>query len=40
MKTYHCGICGTSADQQITHHKSHLETQKHKDKCRILELEL
>ena len=31
QKTYSCGICKTTPDQ-ISHHKSHIETQKHKDK--------
>jgi len=29
---YFCGICGTNPDQ-LSHHKSHLQTKKHKDKC-------
>lgn len=39
LKTYHCGICQTEPDQ-ISHHKSHLETQKHKDKKELFELKL
>lgn len=39
QKTYSCGICKTSPDQ-ISHHKSHLETQKHKDKKELFELKL
>lgn len=38
-KTYSCGICETTADQ-ISHHKSHLETQKHKDKRELFEFKL
>jgi len=29
---YFCGICGTNPDQ-LSHHKSHLQTKKHKDNC-------
>lgn len=29
---YSCEICGTKPDQ-LSHHKSHLKTQKHKDNC-------
>jgi len=39
QKTYSCGICKTTPDQ-ISHHKSHLETQKHKDKKELFELKL
>jgi len=39
QKTYSCGICNTRPDQ-ISHHKSHLETQKHKDKKELFELKL
>lgn len=39
LKTYSCGICNTKPDQ-ISHHKSHLETQKHKDKRELFELKL
>jgi type I restriction-modification system DNA methylase subunit len=39
QKTYSCGICKTSPDQ-ISHHKSHIETQKHKDKRELFELKL
>jgi type I restriction enzyme, S subunit len=39
MKMYSCGICKTTPDQ-ISHHKSHLETQKHKDKREIFLLKL
>ena len=38
-KTYSCLICKTKPDQ-ISHHKSHLETQKHKDKRELLEVKL
>ena len=31
QKSYVCGLCRTKPDQ-ISHHKSHLETQKHQDK--------
>ena len=30
--TYFCGICGTKPDQ-LSHHKSHLQTKKHADNC-------
>ena len=39
QKTYSCGICKTTPNQ-ISHHKSHLETQKHKDKRELFELKL
>jgi len=38
-KTYSCGICKSNPDQ-LSHHKSHLETQKHKDKKEVFELKL
>lgn len=38
-KTYSCGICLSTPDQ-ISHHKSHIETQKHKDKKEIFKLNL
>lgn len=38
-KNYYCGICNTTPDQ-ISHHKSHIETQKHKDKKELFELKL
>lgn len=38
-KTYSCGICKTIPDQ-ISHHKSHIETQKHKDKRELFEFKL
>lgn len=37
QKTYSCGICKTTPDQ-ISHHESHVETQKHKDKLELFEL--
>jgi type I restriction-modification system DNA methylase subunit len=39
IKSYYCGICKTTPDQ-ISHHKSHIETQKHKDKKELFELKL
>ena len=39
LKRYKCGFCETSPDQ-ISHHKSHLQTQKHGDKKKIFELSL
>ena len=39
QKTYSCGICKTTPDQ-ISHHKSHIETQKHKDKHELFEFRL
>lgn len=36
---YSCGICKTKSDQ-ISHHKAHLETEKHKDKKELFELKL
>ncbi len=39
QKTYSCGICKTTPDQ-ISHHKSHIETQKHKDKRELFEVKL
>jgi restriction endonuclease S subunit/predicted RNA methylase len=39
MKTYSCKICETLPDQ-ISHHKSHLETQKHKDKRQLFEYKM
>ena len=38
-KIYTCDICKTKPDQ-ISHHKAHLETQKHKDKKELFELKL
>ena len=35
-KNYYCGICLTKPDQ-LSHHKLHLNTQKHKDKKTIFE---
>ena len=37
MTTYKCGICDTKLDQ-ISHHKSHLKTEKHKDKKELFQL--
>ncbi len=39
LKTYICGICNTKPDQ-ISHHKAHLETEKHKDKKELFEFKL
>ena len=39
QKTYSCGICKTTP-AQISHHKSHIETQKHKDKRELFEFKL
>ncbi len=39
LKSYTCGICKTKPDQ-ISHHKSHLETEKHKDKKELFELKI
>jgi len=39
QKTYSCGICKSKADQ-LSHHKSHLETEKHKDKTELFQLRL
>jgi restriction endonuclease S subunit len=39
LKTYSCGICKTKPDQ-ISHHKLHLGTGKHKDKRELFELRL
>jgi len=39
QKNYSCGICKTTPDQ-ISHHKAHIETQKHKDKRELFELKL
>ena len=38
-KNYICNICKTKPDQ-LSHHKMHLETQKHKDKKELFELKL
>jgi type I restriction enzyme S subunit len=39
QKTYSCGICKTLPDQ-ISHHKSHIETQKHKVNRELFEFKL
>ena len=39
LKTYSCGICNTKPDQ-ISHHKSHIETQKHQDKRELFQFKL
>ena len=39
LKQYACGICGTQPDQ-ISHHKSHMETDKHKTKKELFKLQL
>ena len=38
-RIYICQICNTTPDQ-ISHHKTHIESQKHKDKREILKLKL
>ena len=38
-KIYTCDICKTRPDQ-LSHHKTHLESQKHKDKKELFELKL
>jgi len=38
-KTYSCGICKTTPDQ-ISHHKSHIKTQKHQDKKDLFQFKL
>lgn len=40
MPTYNCAICKTDPDEQKSHHTKHINTKKHKDAKRILELEL
>ena len=39
VQKYKCGMCD-SKPYKIGHHKYHLETQKHKDKRNIVELQL
>ena len=39
LKQYACGICGTTPDQ-ISHHKSHLATDKHKTKRELFKIQL
>ena len=38
-KFYTCEICKTKPDQ-LSHHKMHIDTQKHKDKKELFELKL
>ena len=38
-QNYKCGICDSKPDQ-LSHHKSHIGTQKHKDKREVFELKL
>jgi restriction endonuclease S subunit len=38
-KTYSCSICKTKPDQ-LSHHKAHCETTKHKDKTELFQLKL
>ena len=38
-QNYKCGICESKPDQ-LSHHKMHIDTQKHKDKRTIFELKL
>ena len=40
MPTYNCAICETEPDEQKSHHTKHLNSKKHKNAKRILELEL
>ena len=39
VQKYKCGICDSKPDQ-LSHHKMHIDTQKHKDKHTIFELKL
>jgi type I restriction-modification system DNA methylase subunit len=39
QKNYSCGICGTIPDQ-LSHHKSHLETEKHKIKTELFKIQV
>ena len=39
VQKYKCGICDSNPDQ-LSHHKSHLDTQKHTDKRSIFEFQL
>ena len=39
LKQYACGICDTTPDQ-ISHHKSHLATDKHQTKRELFRLQL
>lgn len=36
-KTFNCKICGFNSNQN-SHHKAHLSSQKHKDKCTVFKL--
>lgn len=38
-KNYSCGICNTKPDQ-LSHHKLHLKTEKHRVKCELFQLRL
>ena len=38
-QNYNCDICGSKPDQ-LSHHKSHLDTQKHKAERTIFQLQL
>jgi type I restriction-modification system DNA methylase subunit/restriction endonuclease S subunit len=38
-QNYKCGICDSTPDQ-LSHHKSHIGTQKHQDKRQVFELKL
>ena len=39
LQSYYCGICDTRPTQ-ISHHKAHIQTQKHLDKKKIFILTL
>jgi len=39
QKNYECGICNTTPDQ-LSHHKAHLETEKHQTKKELFKLKL
>ena len=39
LKSYSCQICKSKPDQ-VSHHKSHLETERHKDKTELFQLKL
>ena len=40
MVKYYCGVCGKDSKNQITHHKAHLESESHINKCEIFRLKL